>query len=544
MLNDLINQTCLDKHVSDLGLAMSQQTLVKLIEGDPTFAGLDGKFDRNRLNGFLRDANFSERGYLEQRRKEELRQQFTQAALKDMPVSAALVGFIHGWAQEKRTIQHFTIDKAKLPELEKPDEAKLKATYDANKRRFVTPEMRHLGILALSVEEAKKRLQISDEELRTAYEADKDARTVLERRHVWQIAFKDTAAAEAAAKEIATGKAFLDVAKATGATEKDIDLGVVTKRQLIDPAIADAAFALPKDKVSDPVAGRFATVLLRVTEIQPGRERSFEDMKNEVRDKLAASRVNVEIRKLQDAVDDGRAGGKTLKEIAASINVPFTDIPATNRFGLKPDGSRALEGPDAAGFLRSGFAGQVGIESEPIDMSGGGYAWVDVLGVTPEKEKPFEDVKSDVEAVWREQETAKAMEDYAKKLVERAEKDEKLADLAKEAGGVLATSRPFTRNDTEAGIPRNVVQRAFGLPLGARASTLANDGNSRLVFRLVKIEKPAPPTKEEAEANAAQLRGTLQQEALTTYIMALREKHGATVNEQEFRRTTGADQPR
>ena len=52
-------------------------------------------------------------------------------------------------------------------------------------------------------------------------------------------------------------------AKATGAKDADIDLGLVTKKAMIDPKIADAAFALAKDAVS-PVVERYLTGTLRL----------------------------------------------------------------------------------------------------------------------------------------------------------------------------------------------------------------------------------------------------------------------------------------
>ena len=52
--------------------------------------------------------------------------------------------------------------------------------------------------------------------------------------------------AESAAQRIAQGASFVDVAKELGKSEKDIDLGTVTKAGMIDRTVAEAAFALKK----------------------------------------------------------------------------------------------------------------------------------------------------------------------------------------------------------------------------------------------------------------------------------------------------------
>ena len=39
----------------------------------------------------------------------------------------------------------------------------------------------------------------------------------------------------------------------------------------------------------------------------------------------------------------------------------------------------------------------------------GGYVWIDMLGSTPERQKPFEEVQSDVKAQYLEAERRKAI---------------------------------------------------------------------------------------------------------------------------------------
>jgi peptidyl-prolyl cis-trans isomerase D len=539
VLEDMINGAAIDKHAQELGLTLPAKAIVAQVEADPSFLGPDGKFDSQAFNSFLRDIGMSERGFLVRKGREEVRQQLTQSLFDDVPVPTAMTSMVHAWREETRRVQYFTLDPKTVVKLGEPDEAKLKELYEQQKSRFMRPEYRHLGALLLTTAEAKKRLEISDEDIRQAYDGDKSARVIEEKRHIRQIAFKDKAAAEAAAKEMGGGKTFAAIAKETGATEADTNLGVVTKSQLLDPAIAEAAFALKKGEVSKPVEGRYTTVLIEVTDITPGKVRTFEEMKEEIRGKLAQSRVNDSMRKMHDAVDDGRAAGKPLKEIAEQLKIAFIDIPSTDRTGNKPDGKKAYEGADAAAILKAGFEGRVGADGEPIDLADGGYGWVDVFNVTAEQQRPYDEVKADVLKAWQETETSRQLNDVAAKLVERADKGEALAKLAGEAGGKLATSKLFNRfeQDKELGVP--LVRRAFALGLGARASALSADGKSRTVFRVVEIVKAKPPTKEQTEQLAGQIRTELQQDAGRAYVTALRERLGVTINEAQFRKAVG-----
>ena len=72
-----------------------------------------------------------------------------------------------------------------------------------------------------------------------------------------------------------------------------------------------------------------------------------------------------------------------------------------------------------AKIAEAAFAGAVGIEPEATDLGDGGYAWVDVLGITPEKQKSFEEVKDEVKTNALEADRRKEVTALAAKLVER-----------------------------------------------------------------------------------------------------------------------------
>src|SRR5262249_30209870 len=142
-------------------------------------------------------------------------------------VPEASIELMNSWRNETRVAEHFTIDADKAVTVPEPDEAKLKAAYEANKGDFMAPEFRKLDVLLLSSDQIKKAIEVSDADAEAEYEATKDKYNTPERRRVQQIAFKDKASAEAAKKAIDGGKSFGDAAKDAGAKDSDIDLGLI-----------------------------------------------------------------------------------------------------------------------------------------------------------------------------------------------------------------------------------------------------------------------------------------------------------------------------
>jgi peptidyl-prolyl cis-trans isomerase D len=261
----------------------------------------------------------------------------------------------------------------------------------------------------------------------------------------------------------------------------------------------------------------------------------------EIRDQLAAEQAAPALQKMHDQIDDLRAAGKSLQEVAAAAGVSYIEIAATDRSGKAPDGKPALEGADAQRILETAFQGQVGLENDIVELADGGYAWVDVLAVTEPKQRSFAEVSAEVEALWREQETRRAVSDLAARLVERANRGDNLEALAREAGGKPETAKAFKRIGGAPGLPDGAVQQAFALGKGEAASAETRDGKSRVVFRVTDIVPAPPPGESDRERLGAELRRQMQGDVLAEYVAALQDRYGVSVNESILRRATGAD---
>ena len=131
--------------------------------------------------------------------------------------------------------------------------------------------------------------------------------------------------AAAARERIAKGLSFTELAKERGLKDSDIDLGIVAKSAVIDPAVADAAFALKSGEVSQPVKGTFGTVLVEVSKIEPGIAKTYEAVAAQIKRELAESKAKADIGNLRDKLEDERASGSTLAEASrdVALNHPF-----------------------------------------------------------------------------------------------------------------------------------------------------------------------------------------------------------------------------
>jgi peptidyl-prolyl cis-trans isomerase D len=538
-LEQLVARAAVKTHADELGLALSDATLAELLRNDPNFAGPDGKFSRMEFEGLLRQIGMSEQQFLALKRDDELRREVTEAMSAAIVVPTPFIDDLNAWREETRTLEHVDVPGSKIT-VPEPDDAKLKETYENNKAKFFTPEYRKLAVLLLTPDELKKDVTLTDDEVKAAYTETKETYDKPERRRLQQIAFKDKATAEAARKDILDGKKnFFGVAKDQGAKESDVNLGMLTKKQLIDPKIADAAFSLPRDQLSDVIDGSFATVLVRAVEIDPGKESTFDEVKDQVRDKLAKQKALSLIQERFDLVEEGRNAGKTLNEIAAEQKLRFIEADAVDESNKTPDGKTGLDYADASDILKEAFQTSPGIAHDAVELPSDSYGWFDVISITEKKQKDFDAVKAEVKTLYMDTERARLLNELAQKLVDRLKSGEAFAKVAADAGGKPEETDMLKRVMSPPGLTADAVKQAFGLPKGGAGYAETSDRAGRVVFQVKEIVPAATPTPEQSDKLAKELKQQLEGDYLLAYVAALKNDLDVRVNEAELKRATG-----
>lgn len=533
----VLGQLLVDAHARDLGLGLSDEAVAVRIQSVPSFQDDDGKFSKARFDETLRQLGFSEQGFVHFERLEAIRGQIV-GQLRTV-VSSTLLEAVNRFENEERTVDYFAVPVEQAGAVPAPDEAKLKEFYDQNLRNYVAPETRKLSVVLATPEALKGKASVTEEEVRAFFEGNQGRFGTPERRKVQQITFPDKAAAEAAYAALVAGKDFLEVAKVAGRTEADIDRGTIGKEGLLDPAIAEAAFALAKDTFSKPVEGALSTSIVRVGEITAATIKPFEEVKAGIRDDLLLERARRLIGELHDKIEDLRAAATPLKDIAAQLGLKHVEVPAIDKSGNGKDGVAMAELKPFPQIVKLAYESDVGVETDPVDLGREGYAWVDVLELTPERQKPLEEVRDALKLAYVEAEGRRLLGELVEKLGQRAGKGEDMKSIASEIGASALSSPAFKRAGKVEGLPPTLPQRAFTVGKGGAASVASEDGKARVLFRVTEVIAPKPlddaRRKELSEALARQSESDLTAE----YAAALEKKYGLVVNQSVFQQIIG-----
>jgi peptidyl-prolyl cis-trans isomerase D len=531
MLGQMVAETALDENARQLRLGLSDAEIAKRITNDPSFRGLNGQFDRNRFEQLIRQAGYNEARFVAEQRRVTLRREIAETIAGGLNVPRVMLELQNRYRNEERSIDFIALDRAQAGDIPAPSPEELSKYFDERKVLFRAPEFRKLDLLVLSPQDTSRWTEVSDADARKTYEDRRSRYVTPERREVQQIVFPNIEDARAAAQKIAGGATFEQIAAERGVKDADMNLGMVTKAGMLDSAVADAAFALEPGKVSEPIAGRFATVLLRTGKTEPEKVRPFEEVAGEIKRELATERARKEIAELQLKVEDERGAGQPLAEIAKKHNLAVRRIEAIDRSGRDPNGTTVTAIPAGANFLAPAFASEVGVENDPVQTPDGGHVWFEVVGITPSRERPLSEVQDRVTERWREDQIAARLKTKAEELADKL-KTSTVNEVAAAAGLKAQSAKGLKRGAVSDLVPARVVSDVFTTPKDGIGNSEGDGPTTRVVFRVTDINvpklDPASPETKQLE-NALRVAG--YEDLVSQYVLQLQSDLGTTVNQ-------------
>ncbi len=530
VVGQMVSRALFDRKIADLGLTASEALLKRRITEEPAFSDAAGRFDRARFIQALQFSNMGEQEFLDDLRRDILRQQLVGAIAEAAPAPRSLAESLYVYRQETRTARVLRVPNASIQDLPEPDQAALEAFHREFSDRFMAPEFRAVTMIHLRAEDLAAEIAIPEAEVRAEYEDRREDFAVPERREVAQMVFNDQAEADKAMGRLREGASFETVAQdETG--QAPVDLGSVARADLPEE-LAEPAFALKQGEVSDPVKTAFGWHILQVGEIIPGEEASFEAVREELAEDLAMSQAIDGLISIANQLDDELAAGASMDEAAELLNLKARRIAALDRDGRDAAGNLV---PDLPGdrFTATVFETAPGEDSLLTETPDGGFFILRVDGVTPAQLRPLAEVRDQVVELWRDARRAEKTREIATALAARAQRGEALEDIGEAEGYEVTTSGALTRFDsdpTQSFAPA-LAGKLFDLAPNEVDTVAAPDGH--IVFQLLEITRPDPANQEtEVAALREGLSNAMRNDLLEQFIANLRGEYGVTVNQR------------
>jgi len=542
VLGEMIAEAGLDQRARQMRLGLSDAAVVQHVTADPMFQAPGGRFDRVRFEQILRSVGYSEQRFLSEQRRLILRREIMDSLVGNLPVPKAWLEAINQFQNEERSIEYVTLGPAQAGDIPEPTAEDLKKYFEARKILFRAPEYRKVAVVQVTPAELAKTMEISDADMKAYYDQHRSRYATPERRRIEQIVFPNMADAEAAEAKLKGGLSFAALATERGLKDTDVDLGTLSKSEIIDPAVADAAFALKQGEISAPIKGRFGAVIVTVTKIEPEVAKSLAEVTPQIRNDIATERSKAEIQSLHDKIEDSRGGGSSLEEAAQRAKLPVL-VYDFDRSGRGPNGNPVANVAHAAEVIGAAFASDVGVENDPITADGG-YIWYDVTAITPSRDRTLDEVKDQVEKAVREDQIASRLKAKAAELLDKLKNGNAFDTVAKADGLTLQTASQIKRDRGAGFISPKIAREVFHTAKDAFGSTDGDQPSEWVVFRVTDVSTP------KADVNSAESKRieeiVQRQESddiYTEYVSWLQDDLGTSINQAALAQALGNSAP-
>lgn len=542
VLGQMLAEATLDDTVQQMGLSLSPDTVGRLIRTDPNLVGPTGQFDRATFTQIAQQQNMTEDDLVLLLKSGYIRNQLDQALVGDVSVPEALLKAVDEYRNDKRQLSYLLLAAPPASAIADPTDSELADYFKAHQADYRAPEYRAISYFVLDPAAIAKPQEVTDAEAQKLYDQQKSTFETPGTRHVEQIVFKDKADAAAAEKELAAGKTFDDLVAERHLKTADVNLGQLTKDKIIDPAVAKAAFDMTAPGVSGVIDGQFGPVIVRVSNIVPTVVKPFDQVKDQLKQQIADEKAASQVTAIHDSIEDMRAGGAKLEEVAKKYGLKFVTVPAVDKSGNGQDDQPVAGLP--AGLVQAAYNTDVGMENNPIEPSRNTYVWFDVNQVMPAHDRKLAEVHDKVVAAWKDEQRQKKLDAQAESLKTEVTKGGDLAKAASDAGLTVKTANDVTRGTQPSGdLSAAAIAAAFGGPKGYVAVA---DGAQPMTKLLLVVDGSTVPPFNPKDPQLAQIKTQLDSQfvndLLAAYVTERQSKVTVQINQAALTAALGVNQ--
>jgi peptidyl-prolyl cis-trans isomerase D len=545
LVEQLVNQRLLLLAAQDNKLAVSEAMLAEVIRGIPSLHE-NGQFSMDRYEALARSRGYTVPGFEAQLRRDLLIQQVLAAVGDSALASKVAFAATHSLLAERRLVAEIRLrPDSYRAGLTITDEA-VASYYEANLARFAQPEQLRAAYVVLNPEAIEKQVSVTAEEAQRWYDANRARFAQPEERRASHILIAVDVSATAEAKAAARARAekllaevrarpgdFARLARENsddpGSAASGGDLGYFARGAMV-PAFEEAAFALPDGGLSGVVATDFGFHIIKVTGLNPARDKPFAEVRGAIESELREQAVQ---RRFAEAAEQFANLAYEQSDSLQALLDQFKLRPAESGWivrGQPP--TTPLLTPKVVAALFADEAIKERRNTEAIEVAPRTLLVARVVDHRPAARLPLGSVRNDIrEILVREAAARRAAEAGAARLAELR------------AGQAANFPKPVevSRLDT-AGLPpaaaRAVLDAATD-KLPAHVGVELPDG-SYGIYRISAVESAAAASDTpQGRALRAELESLQLQQELRAYLAVLRQRYDVSVNPRAIEASRG-----
>jgi len=333
---------------------------------------------------------------------------------------------------EQVVIEYLELDAAKMEEDVLPDEEQLRARFEEQKNRFITPESRLASHILIEVD------------------ADADEATIETARQK----------AEGLAERARGGEDFAALAREysqdAGSADLGGDLGWVEPGFMVQ-AFEDGLYALTKEHpISDPVRTGFGWHVIELREVRPAEGMSFEEAREIVLEEYRKEQQERRFIEQADRLVDLIYEDPTT--LSSAAEVMGLEVQQAGPFG-RDGGEGIASNQRVVDAAFSDLVLQQGAVSDPVDLGENHIVMLRVKEYLPEDLLPLSTVRDRVVASIRQERAMREASERANQILQQLQDGADMASVAESEGLELQDLEGVKRNARE--LPADLLVQVF-----------------------------------------------------------------------------------
>ncbi len=502
VLDGMIDSEVLIRSGMTAGMRVGDEQLASTIQTQGVFQSGDG-FSQDAYESWLRSQGYSPGGFEEDLRRSLLEQQIALGVSRSDFISAGGLRDAVRIRLQKRTFSLLTIPAADF-ESPEPAESEIAAQFEQHRSEYTASERLRLRYLEISMDEIASDIKADDEELRALFEAEPERFVTPEKREVSHILISVPSDAGADIAEqarerlvalkdrIAAGESFEDLARASsedpGSAAGGGALGFI-ERGIMVPAFEETAFALAPYQVSDPVRSSFGWHLIKVTSVQGSRGAMFKEVRDQVLvqyQSREAERIYAE--RAETLANVTYENPESLEIGARELGLSIRETSPVTRDGQSDDPIASQPAVVAAAF--SSEVLDDGNNSEPIEFEPGRIVVVRAFDHEPPRALDLDEARVDIVAALRADARRAAVVGRGRELLAGFRSGRSPDAVATDIG--LEWSRFESVGRTGGGLSERLLAVAFRMPRpdtgSAQFDGVVDDAGDFVIVSLSRVD--------------------------------------------------------
>ncbi len=493
VLDSLINRTLLRQTAEDLALVGLAESFRKELIDNPNFQ-VDGVFNQSIYRSTLQNLGYSPQSFQSAMETDAQLSQLVEVYQDTAFTTGRELRDAASMLNQTRDVAYMIIDAAMFEDRVGVSETEIADFYEMHTDQFVTEESFDLAYVEFSDHDRRNEIDISVEDVRSAYESAKAASESNDRRRASHILLEvnENRSLVVALEEMSNirsrvigGEDFSTLAKELsedpGSGSAGGDLGVAGRGAFVSD-FEDVLWSLATGDVSLPFQTEFGVHLVKLVEIEAVEFPSFDDEQSAMRETLLTERAGRLFEERLAAVDKlAFEETDSLQPIADTHALEIKTVEGLTRsegvgvFASTKVRQRVLE----IDVIDNGF------NSRPILIEDTHAVVVRLVDRTASKQRSLNEVREQIIAQLKQDKVDEQVLTMVRDTVVRLENEESASDVAARVGATWVRSDDATRAVDN--VPTPILQRAFELAVPGERSrsvgeTQLEDGKRAIVL--------------------------------------------------------------